>query len=129
MQLGSGVAVILHPTGGPGQRHAGGPGKFDFYCSRGHRLAYYPFLRKIWCCLRNFCINSSLWNNYDSWFFNCLRNIHLRNFKFDSWITNHESLNQTLQPQAKGTKSTIKQKLFKDTFMITDPVTNKIPRK
>ena len=42
---------------------------------------------------------------------------------------NHESLNQTLQPQAKGTKSTNKQKLFKDTFMITDPVTNKIPRK
>ena len=25
---------------GPGQSHAGGPGKFDFYCSKGHTLAY-----------------------------------------------------------------------------------------
>ena len=28
-------------TAGPGQSHAGGQGKFDFYCSKGCRLAYY----------------------------------------------------------------------------------------
>ena len=27
-------------TVGPGQSHAGGPGKIDFYSSKGHRLAY-----------------------------------------------------------------------------------------
>ena len=41
MQLASAVAVIPLPTAGPGQSHAGGPRKFDFYCSRGHRLVYY----------------------------------------------------------------------------------------
>ena len=29
---------------GPGQSHAGGPGKFDFYGSKGRRLAYYLFI-------------------------------------------------------------------------------------
>ena len=29
---------------GPGQSHAGGPGKSDFYCSKGHTLAYYLFI-------------------------------------------------------------------------------------
>ena len=44
MQLGSGGAVIPLPTAGPGQGHAGGPEKIDFYCSKGHRLAYYLFI-------------------------------------------------------------------------------------
>ena len=46
--------------------------------------------------MRNFCINLSSWNDYDSWFFSFLKNICLWNFKFDSWITNHESLIQML---------------------------------
>ena len=29
---------------GPGQSHAGGPGKFDFDCSKNHTLAYYLFI-------------------------------------------------------------------------------------
>ena len=37
MQLGSEGAVI------PMQSNAMGPGKFDFYCSKGHRLAYHLF--------------------------------------------------------------------------------------
>ena len=43
MQLGSKGAKIPLPAAGPGQIHAGVPGKFDFYCSKGHRLAYYLF--------------------------------------------------------------------------------------
>ena len=50
------------------------------------------FLCKIQCCLRNFCIHSSSWNNYDLWFFSLLNNICLWNFKFDSWIMDHELL-------------------------------------
>ena len=41
MQLGSGGPVIPLPAVCPGQSHAGGPGKFNFYRSNGHRLAYY----------------------------------------------------------------------------------------
>ena len=37
-------AVITLPAAGPGQSHAREPGKFDFYCSKGHRLAYYLFI-------------------------------------------------------------------------------------
>ena len=37
MQLGSWRAVIPLPAASPGQAHAEGPGKFDFYCSKGHR--------------------------------------------------------------------------------------------
>ena len=44
MQLGSGGAVILLPAAGPGESHTGRPGKFDFYCSKCHRLAYYLFI-------------------------------------------------------------------------------------
>ena len=40
MQLGSGWDVIPLPTASSGQAHAGEPGKFDFYCSEDHRLAY-----------------------------------------------------------------------------------------
>ena len=29
---------------GLGQNHTGGPGKFDFYCSKGRRLTYYLFI-------------------------------------------------------------------------------------
>ena len=43
MQLRSGVAVIPLPAAGAGQNPAGGPGKFDFYCSKSCRLAYYLF--------------------------------------------------------------------------------------
>ena len=32
MQLGSKRAVIPLPTAGPGQSHAGRPGKIDLYC-------------------------------------------------------------------------------------------------
>ena len=35
-----GGAVIPLPKASPGQVHAGGPGKIDLYCSKGHRLAY-----------------------------------------------------------------------------------------
>ena len=36
MQLGSEGAVIPLPAAGPGQSHAGGPEKFEFFCSKGH---------------------------------------------------------------------------------------------
>ena len=39
MQLGSGGAVIPLPTVGPGQ--ISDWGLLDFFCSKGHRLAYY----------------------------------------------------------------------------------------
>ena len=44
MQLRPEEAVILLPTAGPGQSHAGEPGNFDFYCTKGHTLAYYLFI-------------------------------------------------------------------------------------
>ena len=44
MQLGSEEAKIPLPPGSLGQRHAGGSGKFDFYCSKGHRMADYLFI-------------------------------------------------------------------------------------
>ena len=48
MQLGSGGAVIPLPAASPGQAHAGGPRKFNFYCSKGHTLIYlFTFSRKI----------------------------------------------------------------------------------
>ena len=40
MQLGFGGVVIPLLAVGPGQSNALGPGKFNFYCSKGHRLAY-----------------------------------------------------------------------------------------
>ena len=40
MQLGSGGAVIPLPAASPGQACVGGPGKFQFYCSKGYRLTY-----------------------------------------------------------------------------------------
>ena len=43
MQLGSGGAVILLPAADPGKSPAGGPGKFDFYCAKVRRQAYYLF--------------------------------------------------------------------------------------
>ena len=52
MQLGSGKDVIPLPTASPGQAHAGKPGKSNFYCSRGYRLAYlivfYVKFKAIW---------------------------------------------------------------------------------
>ena len=44
MQLGSEGAVIPLPAASTEQSHAGGQRKFDFYCSKGHRLAYYLFV-------------------------------------------------------------------------------------
>ena len=44
MQLGSEEAKIPLPPGSLGQRHAGGSEKFDFYCSKGHRMADYLFI-------------------------------------------------------------------------------------
>ena len=39
MQLESKEAKIPLPAADPGQSHAGGPGKFGFYCLKGNRLA------------------------------------------------------------------------------------------
>ena len=44
MQLEFGGVVIPLPPAGPGQNHAGEPGKFNFYCSKGPRLAYHLFI-------------------------------------------------------------------------------------
>ena len=44
MQMTSGGAVMLLPEAAPGQSHAGRPGKFFFYWSKGYRLAYYLFI-------------------------------------------------------------------------------------
>ena len=44
MQLGPEGYKVPLPAVIPGQSHAGGPGKFDFNCSKGHRLAYYLFI-------------------------------------------------------------------------------------
>ena len=44
MQLGSEEAKIPLPAVIPDHRHAGEPGKLDFYCSKGHRLANYLFI-------------------------------------------------------------------------------------
>ena len=44
MQLEFEKANTPLPEADPGQSHAGGPGKFDFYYSKGHRLAYYLFI-------------------------------------------------------------------------------------
>ena len=41
MQLESEGAKVPLIAAGPGQSHAGGPGKFDFNCLKGHRLANY----------------------------------------------------------------------------------------
>ena len=49
MQLGSVGAVIPLPAAGPGQKHVGGPGKFDFYCSKGHRIPHYLLIFYIKC--------------------------------------------------------------------------------
>ena len=43
MQLRSRGAVIHVTAVSRGQSHTEAPGKFDFYCSKGHRLAYYLF--------------------------------------------------------------------------------------
>ena len=43
MQLGSMGAVIPLPAASPGQAHSEGPGKFDFYSSKGHRFTIYSF--------------------------------------------------------------------------------------
>ena len=43
MQLGFVVAVIPLSVAGPGNSAAGGAGNFDFYCSKGRRLAYHLF--------------------------------------------------------------------------------------
>ena len=44
IQLGFGGAVILLPAVGSGQSKALGPGTFNLYCSKGHRLAYSFFI-------------------------------------------------------------------------------------
>ena len=44
MQLESEGAKVPLTTAGPGQSHAGGPEKFDFNCSKDHRLAYYLYI-------------------------------------------------------------------------------------
>ena len=44
MQLGPEGYKVPLPAVIPGQSHAGGPGKFDFNCSKGHRQAYYLFI-------------------------------------------------------------------------------------
>ena len=44
IMLKSEGAVIPLLAVGPGQSHAGGPGKFDFYCSKCQWLANYLFV-------------------------------------------------------------------------------------
>ena len=44
MRQGSGGTVIPLPAASPEQSPAGGPGKFDFYSSKGRKLAYYLFI-------------------------------------------------------------------------------------
>ena len=39
-----GVVIPLPPPASPGHSHAGEPGKFNFYFSKGQRLAYYLFI-------------------------------------------------------------------------------------
>ena len=44
MQLESERAKVPLTAAGLGQSHAGGPGKFDFNCLKGHRVAYYLYI-------------------------------------------------------------------------------------
>ena len=44
MQAGSKGDTVPLPATVPGQSHAVGPGKYDFNCSKNHRLAYYLFI-------------------------------------------------------------------------------------
>ena len=44
MQLYSEGAKIRLTAAGPAESHAGGPGQFDFSCSKCHRLAYYLYI-------------------------------------------------------------------------------------
>ena len=44
MQLGSEGAKVSLTAAGPGQSHTRRPGKVDFNCSEGHRLADYLFI-------------------------------------------------------------------------------------
>ena len=44
MHLGSEGAVIPLSAAGPGHSHAREPEKFDFYCSKVLRLAYFLFI-------------------------------------------------------------------------------------
>ena len=64
MQLCSEGAKVPFPAAGPGQSHAGGPGKFDFNFWKGNRPAYHNARRifaEIWACemitIRN-CLGS-----------------------------------------------------------------------
>ena len=96
MQLGSGGAVIPLPVASLGQTNAGGPGKFDFYCWKGHRLAYlFIFYVKfsafwgifawIWAHeIITICVILVSWKIFvcETW--------------FDLWIMNHKLLVQTL---------------------------------
>ena len=57
MQVGSEGTVIPVPVLGPEQSHPGGQGKFDFYCSKGHKLLY----------LLTFYVKfSAVWGIFDS---------------------------------------------------------------
>ena len=44
MQAGPEGDIVPLPATVPGQSHAVGPGKYDFNCSKNHRLAYYLFI-------------------------------------------------------------------------------------
>ena len=58
-------------TARPGQSHAGGPGKFDFCCSKVYLCIFYVKFSVAW---RIFVYNLSSWNDYDSLFFSFSKN-------------------------------------------------------
>ena len=97
MQLGSKGAKIPLPAAGPGQIHVGVPGNSIFTAQKAiDWLIICSIFTSDLVLSEKFFINLCSWNDYDSWFFSFLKNIRSWNFKFDSWITNHESLLQTL---------------------------------
>ena len=84
-------------------------------------LIIYSFLHQIYGCLKNFRINLSSWNDYDSWFFSFLKNICLWNFEFDSRITNHKSLIRTMgDALLVGVKYVVKYIHIRIMFLMRD---------
>ena len=84
MRLGSEGAIIPLSTVDPGQTLLEDQENPIFTAQKAMTgVLFVHFLRKIYYCLRNFCINSSSWSNYNSSFFSFLKDISLGIFKFD----------------------------------------------
>ena len=82
--------VLLNATGVWGSCHSPPPSRSRAESCWGTRkiqflllkrsqtgLSFIHFSCKIYCCLRNFCISLSSWNNYNPCFFSFLKNICL----------------------------------------------------